>query len=324
MATSAKKIVLKPAPLQSKSGQFQGQIIVLPSSFIQQVDPGSSNSIRISNGSTLKISKPAAASTATSIVVPAQAAGSKRPMVYDSGSANAGQPARKRANLDHMSPEEKLMRRKLKNRVAAQNARDKKRLRDEIEVKLQELEEANAKLQMENESLRALNERLMSSQRSTTTPTDYPNTTFSSSSMTPPHSDYYSDSASSCGSSSSGCDRAASPTGSVLSSSSSSSADCSLVDSRSFDSAEIINASQQKSQDRGWAGLWTAMALMTAVVPAAFCQAAAASCQLPPAAPKLSPSSSPPAATSQSPPDSPTTTTAPTCLPIKKRHLLPP
>merc|ERR1712038_317165 len=143
---------------------------------------------------------------------------------------------------------EKLMRRKLKNRVAAQNARDKNRLRmDEIEVKLQELEEANAKLQMENESLRALNERLMSSQRSATTPTDYPNTTFSSSphSMTPPHSDYYSDSASSCGSSSSGCDRAASPTGSVLSSSSSS-ADCSLVDSRSFDSAEIINASQQK------------------------------------------------------------------------------
>ena len=128
MATSAKKIVLKPAPLQSKSGQFQGQIIVLPSSFIQQVDPGSSNSIRISNGSTLKISKPAA-STATSIVVPAQAAGSKRPMVYDSGSGSAGQPARKRANLDHMSPEEKLMRRKLKNRVAAQNARDKKRLR---------------------------------------------------------------------------------------------------------------------------------------------------------------------------------------------------
>ena len=127
MATSAKKIVLKPAPPHSKSGQFQGQIIVLPSCFIQQVESGSSNSIRISNGSTLKISKPAA-----SIVVPAQAARSKRPMVYDSGmsgSDNGGQSARKRANLDHMSPEEKMMRRKLKNRVAAQNARDKKRLR---------------------------------------------------------------------------------------------------------------------------------------------------------------------------------------------------
>merc|ERR1712157_506639 len=78
-------------------------------------------------------------------------------------------PVRKRANLDHLSPEEKLMRRKLKNRVAAQNARDKKRVKmEEIEIKLKELEDANAKLLLENESLRALNERLMEEKYTTT------------------------------------------------------------------------------------------------------------------------------------------------------------
>jgi hypothetical protein len=37
----------------------------------------------------------------------------------------------KRANLDHFTPEEKFMRRKMKNREAAQNARDKKRVKME-------------------------------------------------------------------------------------------------------------------------------------------------------------------------------------------------
>ena len=37
--------------------------------------------------------------------------------------AEGDAPMRKRANLDHLSPDERLQRRKLKNRVAAQNAR---------------------------------------------------------------------------------------------------------------------------------------------------------------------------------------------------------
>merc|ERR1712159_219587 len=77
---------------------------------------------------------------------------------------------RKRANLDHLSPEEKMMRRKLKNRVAAQNARDKKRVKmedmegdlDRLKAHAKALEARNAQLVSDNERLVAENDQLRS------------------------------------------------------------------------------------------------------------------------------------------------------------------
>ncbi|NXG23911.1 XBP1 protein, partial [Grallaria varia] len=67
----------------------------------------------------------------------------------------APQPARKRQRLTHLSPEEKALRRKLKNRVAAQSARDRKKARmTELEQQVVELEEENQKLLLENQLLR--------------------------------------------------------------------------------------------------------------------------------------------------------------------------
>jgi len=278
MATTTKRIMLKPAPpaqtITSKGqlqtaqtitskGQLQTgqQIIVLPSNFLQHIGNGTT---------TFKIGKPGLVTNVVS--TPAV----KRPSSVTSSVTSCddmqedqdGQPVRKRANLDHLTPEEKMMRRKLKNRVAAQNARDKKRTKmDEVEMKLKELEEANAKLLLENESLRALNERLLEEKCTTTPKLEYTTQEQEYTSlpeacpapMTPPHSD--------CSSS----ERSASPD---AMSSLSSVSDYSLVDSRPFESAELINASQQKSQGRGLAGLWTAV--MATMAPAAFCLAASA------------------------------------------------
>lgn len=70
--------------------------------------------------------------------------------------AGEGPPqARKRQRLTHLSPEEKALRRKLKNRVAAQTARDRKKARmSELEQQVVDLEEENQKLLLENQLLR--------------------------------------------------------------------------------------------------------------------------------------------------------------------------
>ncbi|XP_043924253.1 X-box-binding protein 1 [Protopterus annectens] len=69
--------------------------------------------------------------------------------------SSSGAPHRKRQRLTHLTPEEKAMRRKLKNRVAAQTARDRKKARmSELEQQVVELELENQKLHIENRLLR--------------------------------------------------------------------------------------------------------------------------------------------------------------------------
>lgn len=62
--------------------------------------------------------------------------------------------SRKRKKLDDLTPQERMVRRKLKNRVAAQTARDRKKER------LETLERVVGKLEKENESLKKSNEEL--------------------------------------------------------------------------------------------------------------------------------------------------------------------
>jgi multidrug efflux pump subunit AcrA (membrane-fusion protein) len=73
-----------------------------------------------------------------------------------------GAPVRKRERLTHLSPEEKMWRRKMKNRIAAQTARDRKKARmDNIEDAVQKLERQNRTLAAENAQLRKQNAELL-------------------------------------------------------------------------------------------------------------------------------------------------------------------
>lgn len=80
----------------------------------------------------------------------------KRPLPSPSWEnvAPTAAPPRKRERLTHLSQEEKLNRRKLKNRIAAQTARDRKK------VKMNGLEDSIDELQTENETLHIENSEL--------------------------------------------------------------------------------------------------------------------------------------------------------------------
>ncbi|XP_043096108.1 LOW QUALITY PROTEIN: X-box-binding protein 1 [Puntigrus tetrazona] len=95
-------------------------------------------------------------SRSISVMIPNQASS-------DSDSAVSGPPMRKRQRLTHLSPEEKALRRKLKNRVAAQTARDRKKAKmGELEQQVLELELENQKLHVENRLLREKTSDLLS------------------------------------------------------------------------------------------------------------------------------------------------------------------
>ncbi|XP_034105471.2 LOW QUALITY PROTEIN: uncharacterized protein LOC117568754 [Drosophila albomicans] len=81
----------------------------------------------------------------------------------DTMASNPTAPVKaKKRRLDHLSWEEKVQRKKLKNRVAAQTSRDRKKARmEEMEYEIKELNEKTEILQNKCESLQSINESLM-------------------------------------------------------------------------------------------------------------------------------------------------------------------
>lgn len=72
-----------------------------------------------------------------------------------SAQLNQQRPKRKREKLDHLSNEEKILRRKMKNRISAQSARDRKKMKmNDLQDQLAALSEERVQMLKENELLK--------------------------------------------------------------------------------------------------------------------------------------------------------------------------
>jgi len=90
------------------------------------------------------------------------------PDLDDSAGSESGfdEPMQKRQRLTHLSPDEKQNRRKLRNRIAAQAARDRKKVfMEDLMDRVTRLEKENKKLATDNAHLRAETRELHSENR---------------------------------------------------------------------------------------------------------------------------------------------------------------
>ena len=160
---ASKIITIRLSTLQSSKSAKKQQIIVIP----HRILANSCMSAKYRNN-IIQDPKPSIKSmeNKTNLKRPSNSGHSTYgPDSEESSSINEGgdsKAVRKRANLGNLSLEEKLMRRKLKNRAAAQNARDKKRVKMEnMEVDLDRLKAHAKALEARNAQLVNINERLV-------------------------------------------------------------------------------------------------------------------------------------------------------------------